>query len=230
MNGIEGLKKSEQKLSKKITKAYNKNNKYTEVMKSDLQELIKIHHYITIRNDLQSIFGIDVIDFYKNALVHGNLSIKSYENMSRQITKTMKENYENESSSMRQSSVEISKEDKENLQKLYKDWNSLLKKKKNNKNNNDVNNLNDLKGKLNEIDEILKDAIEKNHILDHFKKHSYYDVSKIKVMAKFGLDKWDIVGLFSPSNKAIAIQLFQMKVVKIFLIKQNRSWKNSKKR
>ncbi|OQO69961.1 hypothetical protein BH747_08605 [Enterococcus villorum] len=118
-DGIESLKKKKQELNKKINEAYKKDSLHEEQTKNDIRELLKLRHQITIRNELQSIFGIDVIDFYRNDYLNndGN-NAKSYINMMDQIEKIMKKEQLIELNNTKKKEFKLTNIEKKNLKKI----------------------------------------------------------------------------------------------------------------
>ncbi|OQO69959.1 hypothetical protein BH747_08595 [Enterococcus villorum] len=187
-NGIESLKKRKQELNKKITEAYKKNSLYEEQTKNDLQQLLTTRQQMTIRNELKSIFGIDVIDFYQNSHTYNDgKNNQSYINMIDQIDKIMKKEQPIEPTNESEKAFKLTNKTKKELQKKYNQWNKCLKNDK-------------YKDRLDpiatDIENLIKEAIN-NGALQPFEKHHYYNMDQSKTMKKLGLNKWDIKGFLS---------------------------------
>ncbi|EOH91450.1 hypothetical protein [Enterococcus villorum] len=187
--GPDYLRKRKQKLNKNISEAYKKGNIHTELTKAELRQLLEVRHQLTLRKELQSIFGFDVMDFYvKSVKERNNLNIKNYIKMIEQIEKITGKVQDNatERTNEKRATFELSKVEKKEFQKAIKNWNTSVE---NGSNEAFV---------AYELDQKIARAIE-NGVLDRFKKYHYYDVSQSKTLTNLGLNKWDIKGLLSYS-------------------------------
>ncbi|OQO69962.1 hypothetical protein BH747_08610 [Enterococcus villorum] len=198
--GIDNLRKRKQELNKNVTEAYKKGDIYTDQTKADLRELLELRYQITLRKELQLIFGFDVIDFYRKATVQRKqLNGENYINMMEQIEKIVGKVQDNtiETINGKNSTFVLSKEEKTNFQNLIKGWDTKV---------TFMTRGDMIEDTAREIDKKIVEAVE-NGALDQFKKHHYYDVSQSKTLTKLGLNKWDIKELLSQSSEVAEISL-----------------------
>ncbi|MBF8807130.1 MAG: hypothetical protein IC227_00360 [Enterococcus lacertideformus] len=190
---LEYLIDRKKELNEQIIKAYKANNIYTEKSQADLRELHNVRHQIIITNELKSIFGIDIIEFYEKAHWSIDKNYKAnYINLMETIENVMKKEANTELRNTKKSTKTFTNKEKKEIRTLYEEMLKHVKLGNEYKAEKVADNMNQL----------LKKAIERG-VLDQFGKYDYYYMDMSKTLTKLGLNKWNFKNLVTASNNNI---------------------------